>query len=495
MIGKEGNAKRASSSTHLRRQIGLLQLFTLAFGTIIGVGWITVMGSWLGQAGPIGALIGFAGGGLVIAIIGVCYAELAGMYPVSGGEIAYAYATYGPGASFVVSWFLSLVYIGLSAFEAISVAWVVSALFDGFGGPVIYTAFGHAVRLHAVLLGFAVLTILSVINFRGSKMATRFQDIMTYALLSTSMIFVVAAFIGGEAGNLRPLFVESGPSGSIAPGILAIFAATPFWFAGFDTIPQAMGESRKAANLKRMPVVILAAILLAFLFYSAVIFASAILLPRGDLLALELPMAGAFDAAFASPLLGKGVLIAGLCGLITTWNAVVFAAARVIFAQGRAHMLPHQLGAVHSRYGSPANAVIFVAIISAALSLLGRNAILPIVNIGAAALALVFAAMTFGVLRLRRTQAERSRPFRMKHAYWIAPLGCVASLAMLYLAVMGPYRNAGGVWPLEWTLLLVWLVLGGLLWMMSAPMRRRFPESERRALVLEADIPEEQDAE
>jgi amino acid transporter len=483
------------SATRLTRQIGLLQLFTLAFGTIIGVGWITVMGTWLGQAGPLGALVGFAGGGLIIAIIGLCYAELAGMYPVSGGEIAYAYAIYGPGAAFIVGWFLSLTYIGVSAFEAISVAWVVSALFEGFGGPVVYTAFGHDVRLHALLLGFVVLIVLSVINYRGSRLATRFQDIMTYALLSISLIFVIAAFVGGDTDNLDPLFVESGTPRSIVPGILAIFAATPFWFAGFDTIPQAMGESRKASKLARMPLVIVGAILLAFVFYAAVILASAMLLPRAELLALELPMAGAFNAAFASPLFGKGVLVAGLCGLITTWNAIVFAAARVIFAQGRAHMLPHQLGAVHTRFGSPANAVVFVAVVSGILSLLGRNAILPIVNVGAAALALVFAAMTFGVLRLRSTQPGRERPFRLGYARWIAPLGSAASLAMLYLAVLGPYEGAGGKWPLEWTLLLAWLGLGVLLWAVSAPMRSRYPESERRALVLEEDQLEKRDVE
>jgi len=490
MTGTKGSEQGAAPSTHLKRQIGLLQLFTLAFGTIIGVGWITVMGSWLEQAGPVGALIGFAGGGLVIVVIGLCYAELAGMYPVSGGEIAYAYAIYGPNAAFVVSWFLSLTYIGLSAFEAISVAWVVSALFEGFGGPVLYTAFGHDVRLHALLLGIGVLVVLSIINYRGSNVATRFQDIMTYALLSISLIFIIAAFYVGDVSNLRPLFVDSGPAKSIGPGILAIFAATPFWFAGFDTIPQAMGESVKEANLKRLPLVIIAAILLAFVFYVAVIFASAMLLPRTELLALELPMAGAFYAAFASPLLGKGVLIAGLCGLITTWNAIVFAAGRVIFAQGRAHMLPHQLGAVHSRHGSPANAVIFVAVVTAALSLLGRNAIIPIVNIGSAALSLVFVAMTFGILRLRRKQPAHKRPYRMKGAHVLAPLGGIASLAMLYLAIVGPYEAAGGTWPLEWWLLLAWTGLGGLLWLISTPMRRRIPESVRRALILEADTQE-----
>ncbi len=286
-----------STTPHLKRQIGLLQLFTLAFGTMIGVGWITVMGSWLTQAGPMGAVIGFVGGGIVVAVIGLCYAELAGMYPVSGGEIAYAYAIYGPKVSFAVSWSLALIYVGLSAFEAISIAWVLGAMFDGFGGPVLYTAFGHDMTLHGLLAGYAILALLTYINFKGSKSSTKFQDIMTYTLLAISVLFVIASLISGDAANLEPMFVESPLDGSVTAGILVIFAATPFWFAGFDTIPQAMGESAEGVDLKRLPLVIVGSILMALVFYAVVIFATASLLPRGELLAMDLPMAGAFEAA------------------------------------------------------------------------------------------------------------------------------------------------------------------------------------------------------
>jgi|FLOH01.1.fsa_nt_gi basic amino acid/polyamine antiporter, APA family len=474
-------------SPHLKRQIGLLQLFTLAFGTMIGVGWITVMGAWLAQAGPMGAFIGFAGGGIIVAIIGLCYAELAGMFPVSGGEIAYAYAIYGSQVSFAVSWSLALTYIGLSAFEAISIAWVLGALFDSFGGPVLYSAFGHDVTLHALLAGFAILVLLTLINTHGAKWATRFQDMMTYSLLAISIGFIIAAFYNGNVSNLDPMFVESPIGGGISVGILAIFAVTPFWYAGFDTIPQAMGESTTDGNLKKLPLVIVGAILMALVFYAVVIFATASLMPRAELLALELPMAGVFEAAFGSPILGKAVLVAGLLGLFTTWNAIIFAASRLIFAMGRAHMLPHQLGAVHVKYGSPMNAILFIAAITTILSLLGRNAIIPIVNVGAIALTVVFVAMTFGLLILRKTMPNHERPYVMKGAIILAPLGGIASLIMVYQALIGPYADAGGSWPLEWSLLLLWGALGAVMWIISAPTRRQYSEEERRALILETD--------
>ncbi len=61
----------------LKKEIKLRSLFMLAFGTIIGIAWLIVLGSWLSQAGSLGAIIGFVIGGGMMLLIGVCYAEVA----------------------------------------------------------------------------------------------------------------------------------------------------------------------------------------------------------------------------------------------------------------------------------------------------------------------------------------------------------------------------------------------------------------------------------
>lgn len=58
---------------------------------MIGVGWITALGGWFEQAGPVGAIVAFVAGGTLMLVIGLCYAEVTPMLPVSGGEVAYAY--------------------------------------------------------------------------------------------------------------------------------------------------------------------------------------------------------------------------------------------------------------------------------------------------------------------------------------------------------------------------------------------------------------------
>ena len=67
----------------------------------------------------------------------------------------------------------------------------------------------------------------------------------------------------------------------------------------------------------------------------------------------ELVQMGLGPDIIASPFLGRVVLVAGILGLLTTWNAIFLAASRVVFALGRARLIPPVFGRVHARFESP----------------------------------------------------------------------------------------------------------------------------------------------
>lgn len=468
---------------NLTKELSLISLFTLAFGTIIGVGWITVLGFWLVQAGSLGAILGFVGGGLVMIVIGLVYAELASMYPVSGGEVAYAYEIYGCHWSFMVGWFLALVYIGTISFEAISVGWVLSALIPGFGGQVLYTVLDHDVKLWSLIAGLSVMAVIATINYRGAKAAAALQAAITVCLIGSSLIFIFVGILWGDSANLKPMFQGDGSVDALF-GVLAILATTPFWFAGFDTIPQAMGEIKDGTKLKMLPKVIAGAIGLAMIFYCLVVLAASMSLPRTQLLSYELPVAGALVTAFNSELLGKMVLFAGLCGLITTWNALFFAASRVIFALGRAHMLPHVFATVHTRFGSPSYAILFISIVGSIGLLFGRNAIQPIVGAAALILAAIFLLIVTGTARLRKLKPGHPRHYRTPGGIPFLILATICAASVLILAIYHPLKSAGGDIPAEWFVLGLWAILGVMFWFIARPMRRKVSEKDRRYLIL-----------
>ncbi len=468
----------------LKKEIKLRSLFMLAFGTIIGIAWLIVLGSWLSQAGSLCAIIGFVVGWAMMLLIGVCYAEVATMYPVSGGEAAYVYEMYGTGMAFAAGWALAFNYVVVTSFEAISVGWVASALFPGIEGPVLYTILGQDIHLGSLALGLGIMAVITAINYRGAKSTTTFQDTMTIILLVASGIFIVAGLAFGDVANLKPLFVK-GSSGWALAGILTVLTTTPFWFAGFDTIPQAMGEVEESARLRLIPRVIVAAILLALVFYCLVILTAAMSMPRVDLLAADLPVAAALETALHSVFFGKLVLFAGLCGLLTTWNAIFFAATRLLFSLGRGDMIPRAFGRVHQRFASPAVAVLFVGVVGGLGALLGRNAILPIASASTTMLTVVFLIVSLGVVRLRKTKPDHVRPFRVPGGNVLPYLAAAAAFATFGLSLYEPAKNANGAMPIEWVLLLIWLVLGILFWGAASKMRREISDEERRALLLE----------
>ena len=490
----QNSIHRTSASERGREELGrgirLRSLFSLAFGTIIGVGWITVMGSWLSGAGALGAIIAFVGGGLGMLAIGLCYAEMAAAYPVTGGEVAYVFEAWGARWSFATAWLLAFLYIFTTSFEAISVEWVVSALVPGFGGPVIYTLLGQEVRLWSLALGLAVMAVITLINYRGGKTAAWFQDVMTTGLVILTAIFVIAGIAGGSVANLEPTFVGTTPRAALI-GVGVVLGTAAFWYAGFDTIPQAMEEVEEGAKLRLLPRVMGASILFALVFYCLVILAAAMSVPREQLLAAELPAAAAIESAFGSPLLGRVVLFAGLCGLITTWNAIFFAGTRIVFAMARAHMIPRRLARVHERYGSPSAAVIFVAIMGSVGTLFGRNAILVIVAAAAISAGLVFLVVVLGVIRLRATKPEQPRPYTVPGGRAFLYLSAVLALGLLGAAIWEPFHAAGGRIPAEWIVLGAWAVLGLVFYRVAAPLRRAVSDKQLRWLILSDKDPQE----
>ena len=54
----------------LARKLNLAHYFALGFGAMIGVGWLVLMDDWLGRGGPLGAILAFGLGGLVLLPIG-----------------------------------------------------------------------------------------------------------------------------------------------------------------------------------------------------------------------------------------------------------------------------------------------------------------------------------------------------------------------------------------------------------------------------------------
>ncbi|MBL7870804.1 MAG: APC family permease [Cyclobacteriaceae bacterium] len=472
-----------SKRPELKKEITRIGFFCLAFGAMIGVGWVTAMGPWLRTAGPLGAAIAFAIGGTLMLFIGFCYAEVTAMLPVSGGEVAYAYKAFGTSHSFLVGWFLSFGYISVSAFEAISVGKILSYLFPAIDRWPLYSINDDTIYGSHLLLALLFVSLITYVNYVGVQNSMRFQVYLTVIFLAIVLCVVIVGFWKGSASNLQPLFVGN-TNPEIWAGIIGVFATVPFWLVGFDTIPQGAEEAKENVTFRTIGILILVSIIAAVVFYILLIFSTAMVADGSLLTGSELFTASAFEVAFQSDFLVNGILIAILIGLLTSWNGFFLAGSRVLFAMGRGKIVAPSLGKSHPQFKTPYNAVLFTGIVTLLSSFLGRGAMIAFVDVGSLCIAAAFLGVSFSYLKLKKKFPDQHRPY-------LAPGGklagyiSIAGSILILLAITLPASPAALKWPLEWAILLGLCMLGAILWIFSKNSRDTTSEEDRDHLILE----------
>ena len=477
------NKTESKERAVLRREISKAGFFCLAFGAMIGVGWVTAMGPWLRTAGPLGASIGFALGGLLMLFIGFCYAEVTAMLPVSGGEVAYAYKAYDISKSFIVGWFLAFGYLSVSAFEAVSIGKITSYLLPAIDRWPLYSINGDQIFGSHLLLALGIVSLITWINYVGVQGSMRFQVYLPIAFLAIVCVVVVGALFKSDVSNLRPFFIHDTTSG-ILGGIIGVFATVPFWLVGFDTIPQGAEEAKASVSFRTIGLLIIISIVAAVLFYMLLIISTSMVGNWQSLLGAELLTAKAFELAFGSQLVVDGILVAVIIGLLTSWNGFFLAGSRVLFAMGRGRIITPSFGKSHPKYGTPYNAVLFSGIITILASLLGRGAMVAFVDVGSFCIAAAFLGVSFSFLKLRKSFPNQNRPYLAPGGKITGYISIIGSIIIL-LAISLPGSPAALVWPLEWLILIALSALGIVLWIISKKSRQATTKEERDYLILE----------
>src|SRR5699024_6343270 len=104
-------------------------IWAIALGSAIGWGAFVQPFSWMKTAGPMGVIIGFSIGALLMMLIAESYGFLIRGFPVSGGEFAYAYISLGRTHAFISGWFLTLGYICIVALNTSAFALMIKYVF------------------------------------------------------------------------------------------------------------------------------------------------------------------------------------------------------------------------------------------------------------------------------------------------------------------------------------------------------------------------------
>ncbi|MFZ5632300.1 MAG: APC family permease [Bacillota bacterium] len=476
MPGDSAGAKLAKSMTPV-------DYFTLGFGAIVGVGWVALMGDWIKLGGGvIPTALGFILAALLMLPMAFCYSELAPAIPAAGGSIAYSYRAYGTGAAFWVGWFTVLAYLSVCPWEAIAIGHVLSGLYPGFKVIPLYFARGYEIYLPVMVIGVVTTLVIAWANYRGVRQMAALQKYLTYLLMVAGVLVIIFGFIFGKPGNIMPVFAAAKEGAGFWAGVFSVFVMAPFFLAGFDTIAQGAEEAGKI-NYSSLGKTVILSMVFASLFYVLVIFVAGYVYPWQELVKMDFATSTVFKAALKSPFLAFVAIVGALAGLLTTFNGLFYATSRVLFAMSRARLLPAALSRVHPKYNTPYVAVIVTGIISLLGPFIGRKWLIPLADIGAIGFVAMYLGGTMAAYKLRSSEPDLLRPYRMPGGRIMAVVAIIASIVILFFAVV-PGLPSSLAWPTDYVVLLGWIVLGLIIYVAGAGERQSLSEQERSKVIL-----------
>ena len=397
----------AAAPAALERALGTRQLAANIVNTIIGSGIFVLPAAVALALGP-SAILAYAACAVVVGLIALCFAECGSRVSVSGGPYGYIESAFGPYAGGLAGSFAYFSQAGGSAAVA-------NALLETLGN------FWPSLRDPAsrVLFFMLMYSGLAALNIRGVRSGARLVEIVTLAKLTPLVLLIVVGAFFVKPQNLGGIATLPTWSEFGAATLLLVFA-----FTGAEGALTPSGEVRNPS--RTVPRAILLALLLVTLIYGSVQIVSQGVLGAdlaNDPVAPLAATAERFAGAWGRTLLLAGAAVS-MFGYITS---DALGTPRILFALGRARLLPTALGRVHRRFHTPWVAIIVHALVPCSLAIGGSFG--PLALLSVVATLFIYIGCAAATLVLRR------RGLRNDGAPFVIPGGPLVPIATAAVAI------------------------------------------------------------
>jgi APA family basic amino acid/polyamine antiporter len=436
-------------------------VLVVAFGAMIGWGWVVSSGQWITSGGVLGTVLGFNIGGIMIYFVGLCYAELTTAMPKCGGEHVFSYKAFGSIGAYICTWSIILSYIGVVCYEAVSFPTILQYVFPKIARGYLYSVGGFDIYFTWLLIAIGMALLILFLNIIGMKKAARFQKILTCVIAAVGIALVAGAAYSGNVNNLQNQLLVGDTNGEIIQNIAKVAIMTPFFLFGFDVIPQAAEEIN--VPLKKLGKMMILSIIMAVSFYVLVVLAvgyvmNAEQIKTSMLSATGLVTADAMGVAFNNANMAKVLIIGGLCGIVTSWNSFLIGGSRALYSMSVSYMLPRKFAVLHKKYNTPVNSLLLIGALSVISPFFGRSMLVWIVDAGNFACCFAYCIVSLSFIVLRRKEADMRRPYKVKHYKFVGIVAVIMSGTMSAMYII-PETNCTLVWQ-EWIIVGGWILLG-----------------------------------
>jgi APA family basic amino acid/polyamine antiporter len=441
----------AAQRGELRRVLGLWQLTAIGLGGIIGVGIFVLAGQQAAaNAGPAVAL-SFILAGIASAAAALCYAEFAGLIPVTGSAYTYGYAVLGEGVAWFIGWDLLLEYALIVAAVASGWSGYVLNLLDAFGihipealrgapdsGP------GRYFNLVGALVAMGVAVLLTMRTEWGARANT---FIVAVKVIAVVIVIGVGIFYVDPA-NWHPFVPERSVDANGVghygwPGIVTAAAVVFFAVFGYDTLTTAAEEAKNPQ--RDLPRAILLSLGVSMALYIAITLVITGMVSYTQL-GNDAPVSHAFQA-LGMKWIGAAISATAVASILSVIFAFMLAAARIWFALSRDGLLPAWFAKVHPRYGTPYRPTLVLGVFTAIVAgFFPLGEVAKLVNIGVLSAFIVICASVW-VLRIRKPQLPRA--FRTP---WVPVIPIIGILFSVWLLSELAF--------ITWCVFLIWIAIG-----------------------------------
>ena len=436
----------------MKRVLGALHLTAIGIGAIIGAGLFSMTGPAAAEnAGP-AIILSYIIAAIPAGLTGLCYAELAAMFPQSGSCYTYVRRTAGDLAGWIIGWDLVLEFAVAAATVATGFSGYASSLMGEFGlhlpswllsGPLGNDSGGPPgiVNLPAVLIIVAC----SLLLLRGVTESAMVNTVIVTVKVIVILLFILLGLGSVKAGNFIPFVPPSQGGDQFGwPGVFRAAGTIFFAYIGFETVSTAAQESRNPQ--RDMPIGMIGSLIVCALLYIGFATVLVGLVPyaalKGDEAAAQTALAQT-PFGWARP----AIAVAILAGFATSILTALYGQSRIFAVMAAEGMLPRLFGDIHKTWRTPWKSILLLLLGTGALAgLLPLDALGDMVSIGTL---FAFAAVSGCVLVLRRTRPAQPRPFRVPFGAVLPALGIICCVGLMFQLDI-----------YAWGRLLAWLVIG-----------------------------------
>jgi APA family basic amino acid/polyamine antiporter len=416
------------TKSRLQPRLGLFALTSILVGGTIGSGIFKkpgIMASYLGSPKLLLAVWVIAG--LITLFGALTNAEVAALFPETGGQFVFFQKMYGDFVAYLYGWAIfSVIQTGSIA----SILYVFSEITGTFINiPHLSPELEKSVVIHLPFIGnifpladlgvksltLFILFILTAINYRGVRWGSVIQEFFTVLKVAAMLALIIMAFGSGKGDMSHFSSTAQTPQGFSLLGALIAALSGAFWaYDGWNTCSFVAGEVENPQ--KNMPRGLLLGTLIVIGIYCVINFAYIYILPFN-----EIAQSKVVATEMARRILGAGGAgFVGACILMSTFGAgtsSVLASARVYFAMAERKMFFPTIAKVHPKFNTPSNALLLQAAWCSVLVMSGTFDMLTDMLIF---VTWVFYALgAFGVFVLRKKYPKAHRPYRVWGYPWV----------------------------------------------------------------------------